>query len=231
MSKQFNVHPLTLQQSRHLLTTLQGHPYKALFTLALATGMRSGELRGVKWQDIDLEAKRIHVRRTLLVLPSLSSDEEYPFVETKPKTSGSDRSIPIAPFALEVLTHHYREQAQIRQQADEHWHASDLVFCTAIGTPLSPRTLSQERKQMCRQASLPVLTFHDLRRTTVFLLISLGVAAAAVASIMGYALKEPMLIVPDPQRLDELKQEAMQLLHNALTLGDTSTDVSLTSQQ
>ena len=63
--ERFEIQPLTMEQMQHLLATLRGHKWEALYTLAMATGMRRGELLGLKWQDINFEAGRLQVRRVL----------------------------------------------------------------------------------------------------------------------------------------------------------------------
>src|SRR5215472_16994228 len=68
--KRYEVHPLTLDQVHKLLTVVEGHEMEALFKLALSTGLRRGELMGLKWQDIDLETDVLQVRRILSRVPS-----------------------------------------------------------------------------------------------------------------------------------------------------------------
>jgi integrase len=78
---------------------MRGHKWEALFTLAMATGMRRGELLGLKWQDINFEAGRLQVRRVLSRVPTHMPAREHVYVEAEPKTQKSRRSVMIAPFA------------------------------------------------------------------------------------------------------------------------------------
>ncbi len=134
--KQFEVHPLTLDQVHKLLTVVNGHEMEALFKLALATGLRRGELMGLKWQDINVDAGVLQVRRILSRVPSKMPGKGY--VEAEPKTQKSRRSIVITPFALEALQQHRVRQLEAKLKAGDAWQEHDYVFCTSIGTHLNP---------------------------------------------------------------------------------------------
>ncbi len=99
--KQFEFQPLSVEQVHQLLEAARGHYMEALFKLALATGMRRGELLALKWQDINFATGTLQVRRILTRVPSKLPGKGY--VEAEPKTQKSRRSVIIAPFALEVL--------------------------------------------------------------------------------------------------------------------------------
>src|SRR6266567_4058550 len=94
---------LTADQARKLLDAAVGYPNEALFVLALATGMRRGELLGLKWQDINLTGGVLQVRRVLNRVPTVLGDGAGLLVESEPKTKQSSRSIVLAGFALEAL--------------------------------------------------------------------------------------------------------------------------------
>jgi integrase len=209
----FHVDPLTLQQARHLLDTLHGHDWEAVFTLGLATGMRRGELLGLKWQDIDVEAQTVHIQRQPRSLPV--SDHDM-FRETTPKTSASDRHIPVAAFAMTVLTDHQIRHRDTRQQAGDVWHEHDFVFCTETGMPLRPDKVIYAWKKLLHQADLPALRFHGLRSTTASLLLSLGVSVRVVGAILGYTARDACEVISPPD-LSEMQWQAMHLLHDALT--------------
>jgi integrase len=89
--QQYEIQPLTMEQMQQLLATVRGHKWEALFTLALATGMRRGELLGLKWQDINIEAGLLQVRRVLSRVPTNMPEREHVYVEAEPKTQKSRR--------------------------------------------------------------------------------------------------------------------------------------------
>jgi integrase len=118
------------------VANVEGHRFEALFKLALATGMRRGELLGLKWQDIDFERGMLQVRRVLSRIPTSMPGKG--FREEEPKTQKSRRTIVIAPFALRALKEHALRQQVERKWAGCAWQEHDYVFCTSVGTHLNP---------------------------------------------------------------------------------------------
>lgn len=114
------IRPLTLDQIRKLLEAAKGHRLETIITLALATGMRRGELLGLKWQDIDFQEGTLQVRRILSRLPTqMGRDKGDLYVESEPKTKSSRRNIVLADFALESLKQHLlRQDVAIRLAGD-----------------------------------------------------------------------------------------------------------------
>jgi integrase len=172
--KQFEVQPLSLDQVHKLLSVVKGHYMEALFKLALATGLRRGELMGLKWQDINFDTGVLQVRRILSRVPTKMPGKGY--VEAEPKTQKSRRSIVIAPFALEALQQHRVSQLEAKVTAGSAWQEHDYVFCTSIGTHLNPtRDILDQLKVLLKKAGLPNIRFHDLRHSAATLLLSVGV--------------------------------------------------------
>src|SRR5437763_285806 len=91
--------PLTKEQAQKLLQTAKGHPLEALITLAVATGMRKGELLGLKWGDVNLDAMSLQVRRTV-------DKVSGKYMENEPKTAKSRRKIVLPQFVVDVLKQH-----------------------------------------------------------------------------------------------------------------------------
>jgi integrase len=169
----FEIKPFTPEQVQSFFAAIRGHKWEALFTLALATGMRQGELLGLKWQDINFSTGTLQVRRILTRIPSETSGKV--FVEAEPKTQYSRRSITIASFALNALKQHRLRQVEIRLKAGVLWEEHDYVFCTLVGTHLRPSHVVDEFKKLLKKADLPDSRFHDLRHSAATLLLSLGV--------------------------------------------------------
>lgn len=121
--------PLDAAQSRKLLETAKGHPQETLFVLALATGMRRGELLGLKWQDIDFDKRVLYVRRALSRLPTKMGKEKGDlYIEADLKTKSSKRSIALTGFAIETLKQHRTRQEEMRRQAGRLWQDHDYVL-------------------------------------------------------------------------------------------------------
>jgi len=137
---------------------MREHHLEALLTLALTTGMRKGELSGLRWQDIDLENGNLYVRRTLLYIP------HYGFKEAEPKTSKSRRKIVLSQFVIDVLRRHRTLQLEARLKAGLIWVDRDLVFCDKRGGFLQPMTLTRQFSRLLEEMGLPHIRFHDVRR-------------------------------------------------------------------
>jgi integrase len=182
--QRFEVTPLSLEQIQKLLSAVEGHRLEALFKLALATGMRRGELLGLKWQDIDFAKGALQVRRVLSRIPSIMPGKGY--TEAEPKTQRSRRTIIIAPFALKALKEHRMRQAEEKKRAGEGWQEHDYVFCTPIGTHLNPtRDMLDQLKVFLKKAGLPDIRFHDLRHSSATLLLSLGSIRRSFRKYLG----------------------------------------------
>ena len=212
--KQFEVHPLTLEQVQKLLSTIEGHYMEALFKLALATGLRRGELMGLKWQDINFDTGVLQVRRILSRGPTKMPGKGY--VEAEPKTQKSRRSIVIAPFALEALQQHRVGQLEAKVIAGSAWQEHDYVFCTSIGTHLNPtRDMLAQLKVLLKKAGLPDIRFHDLRHSAATLLLSVGVHPKVVQEILGHSQISITMDVYS-HVLPGMQQDAMSRLNDAI---------------
>ena len=184
--KPFEAQALMLEQVQKLLAVTQGHHMEALFKLALATGMRRGELMGLKWQDIDFNKGVLQVRRILSRIPTKLPGKGYE--EAEPKTQKSKRSIIIAPIALEALKQHRLRQLEAKLKAGSLWQEHDYVFCTSVGTHLNPsKDILDQLKLLLKKAGLPDIRFHDLRHSTATLLLSVGVHPKVVQEILGHS--------------------------------------------
>jgi integrase len=215
--KRYEVHPLTLEQVHKLLAVVEGHEMEALFRLALATGLRRGELMGLKWQDINLDAGVLQVRRILSRVPSKMPGKGY--VEAEPKTQKSRRSVVIAPFALEALKQHRERQREAEITAGPLWQDHDFVFCTSIGTHLNPtRDMLDQLKVLLKKAGLPDIRFHDLRHSAATLLLSVGVHPKVVQEILGHSQISITMDVFS-HVLPGMQQEAMSRLNDAIREG------------
>ena len=151
--------------------------WSALMTLALATGMRQGELLGVKWSDLDLDAGLARVRRQL--------GRDGALAETK--TGKGRRVIDIPASTVAVLREHKRKQNEERLLLGPEWQDQGLVFCTHQGKPLNWRNVTREYKALLKRASLQDLPFHALRHTAATLLLLQGVHPKVVQERLGHA--------------------------------------------
>ncbi len=173
--------PLSPLQARKLLEAARSDRLEALYLLAVTTGMRQGEMLGLGWEDADLEAGVVRVKRTLTLArggPRL----------TEPKTRGSRRSVRLTASAVEVLERHRERQQNERSAAGEGWAEHGLVFTTRVGTPIRRDKLHAESwKPLLKRAGLPDTRFHDLRHTCATLLLTKDVHPKIVSEMLGHS--------------------------------------------
>src|SRR5262249_55752288 len=150
------------------LAAAKGNRLEAFYVLALNTGMRLGELLGLKWRDVDLETG------TLQIQASLKKAAGGKHALGKPKTAGSRRKVMLTPTAVATLRAHRTRQLQERLQSPL-WHDTDLVFTNTIGNALDPTNLYRyDYKPLLRKAGLPMIRLHDLRHSAATLLLLSG---------------------------------------------------------
>lgn len=180
---------LTPEQVQQLLDAARGHPQEALFILALSTGMRRGELLGLKWQDINFAEGTLQVRRVLSRVPTKMVEQVgQHYIEAEPKTPKSRRSIALAAVALEALKLHRDRQLKMREKAGDAWEDHDYVFCTPTGKYLTPgHNALVQLKVLLKKAGLPDIRFHDLRHSAASMLLGMGTHPKVVQELLGHS--------------------------------------------
>jgi integrase len=173
------IRALTPAQARSIMAAADQTPLGAFVRLALLTGMRRGELLGLRWSDVD-EAE-IHVQQTAQRIAGQG------IVFRQPKTRLSRRSIALSPEAVAVLRAHRRRQAEARLLAGPAYHDRDLVFATGLGTPLEPGNVLRTWRRIVAAAGLPGLRIHDLRHGHATLMLGQGVHPKVVSERLGHA--------------------------------------------
>ena len=212
--KRFEIQPLGIEQVQQLLAAARGHRLEALFILALASGLRRGELIGLKWQDINFLTGTLQVRRILTRVPSKLPGKGY--VEAEPKAEKGRRSILLPPFVIEALKQHRAKQLESKLKAGSAWQDHDYVFCTSIGTHLNPtRDILDQLKALLKKAGLPDIRFHDLRHSSATMLLGMGVHPKIVQEILGHS-QISMTMDTYSHVLPTMQREAMSKMNDAL---------------
>jgi integrase len=177
------MHPLSAPDARRLLEAARGDRLEALYVLAVHTGMRRGELLGLKWEDVDLDTSTVRVRRTLT-----RPENGRRIALGKPKTDKSNRNVRLTPRAVEALKRHRARQAEEKLKAGGLYQDQGLVFAGVIGNLINPSNLRQRSfAPLLNRAGLSPITFHDLRHTCASLLFQKNVHPKFVQELLGHA--------------------------------------------
>jgi integrase len=177
------MHPLSAEGARRLLDAARGDRLEALYVLSIHTGMRRGELLGLKWDDVDLENATVRVRRTLTRI-----DNGKRLALGPPKNKQSRRTVGLTKRAVEALRCHLERQLAEIEALGDLYKDQGLVFTTEAGTPINPSNLRQRSlAPLLKRAGLPKITFHDLRHTCSSLLFQKNVHPKLVQELLGHA--------------------------------------------
>jgi integrase len=157
---------LTPDETKVLLSTVQGHPLEPFVVLGLFAGLRPGESLALRWEDVDLD------RGFLIVRTSLTRAHGGTFVVGEVKTSTSLRSVHLADIARDILRRH---------------EATGFVIQSPAGQPLDPANVRRGFKALTKAAGLGEWRPHELRHTCASLLLNAGVPLKVVADVLGHS--------------------------------------------
>lgn len=169
----------TDEQARTFLAVAGNSRYGPIWILALATGMRKGELLGLRWRDVDFERRMLQVRQTVGQLRGR--------IEFKPpKTKSSLRTISLPAEVITLLREQRQRQSERRLALGEAWNDHDLVFTVGNGNPIHPDNVRHDFERLVREANVPMIRIHDQRHTHVTLAILAGANLKALSEAVGH---------------------------------------------
>jgi integrase len=173
---------LTPDQAVTLIEAARRDRLEALFVLAVTTGMRQGELLGLRWSAVESEKGTVQIQVALQ-----RTKDGYELVP--PKTRGSRRLVKLTQMAREALERHRINQTAERLLAGDHWkNELDLVFTNLAGGPLDGTHLLRHCfRPLLKKGSLPEVRFHDLRHTAATLLLTQGIHPKVVSEMLGHS--------------------------------------------
>lgn len=166
---------------RRIVNEAKVHPLGPLVALAASTGLRLGELAGLAWAAVDLEARTLTVRRSLA-----RSWEGWALAE--PKTARSRRTINLPAAAIAALERQRALQEAARAAVGSAWQDKDgLVFCDALGRPLRGPDVNHAWHRLLDAAGLPSIPFHGLRHSAATAMLAAGVPLKVVSDQLGHS--------------------------------------------
>ncbi|KMY43397.1 hypothetical protein AC622_03290 [Bacillus sp. FJAT-27916] len=172
--------PWNQAQTEQFLQAIQGKPDETFFILAIFTGMRKGELLGLKWNDINLVKGKIHLRR------SVARVKGKGLIVKDLKTKKSKRQISISPYVVKVLTEHRQVQGREKSQFFGY-REEGIVFPTNKGMYKDPNNILRTFNRYIEKAEVPKITIHDLRHLHATLMLESGVNPKIVAERLGHS--------------------------------------------
>ncbi|WP_079475581.1 tyrosine-type recombinase/integrase [Marinococcus halophilus] len=171
----------TKEESRLFLDAIADDSHYLFFFLALATGMRPGEILGLKWEDVDTEEQQLYVRRTL------TRDMEL----KAPKTKTSQRVISLDEHTMSALKKHGLQQKEMKMRNKKIYTEQGLIFATSNGTPISHRnilrTWYRRTKPLFESEAVRPIRMYDLRHTHASLLLKANVHPKIVSERLGHS--------------------------------------------
>lgn len=202
------IDPLSPSDAKRVIEAVRGDWVGSIVEVALGTGLRQGEILGLRWSDIDFETSRLRVRRVLQ-----RTRDGYIFAE--PKTHRSRRGIPVPSIALRALKARRAQQLEDRLRHGVAWDESDLVFTNASGGPLYGPNVTRRFQHLLGKAGLPRMRFHYLRHSCASLLLAEGVPLKVASQILGHSSIATTANVY-VHVLEELNDEAAAAMDRAL---------------
>jgi integrase len=179
-------------QASAFLRVANAHRLGALFSVALACGLRLGEATGLRWEDVNLETGEIRIRQQLQAVGKN-------LILTELKTEKSRRTLALPQICAAALQAHRTRQREERLKSGDRWVDTGLVFTTyrqvkagkgkkmTVGGGLHPRNVLRVLHNLQDAAKLPRCRFHDLRHSAASLLIASGVELVEVSMLLGHS--------------------------------------------
>ncbi len=164
---------------RAFLVAIKDHPLAPAYVLAASTGMRRGEVLGLRWDDVDLDLRTIAIRQTVISV-------NYEVLRSEPKTARGRRTISIDEATAAILRYHH---AVAKRAGGIHEHPlfGRLVFARPDGSPIHPDFFSQTFDRTVAKQKLRKVRLHDLRHSYATLALRAGVDAKTVSSRLGHS--------------------------------------------
>lgn len=212
---------LTRDEQDRLMRCSYQYRYGVFVRLVLFTGLRLGELLGLRWEDVDAVSGILHVRRTLNRLkkvnqPIHAGEASTEIVIQEPKTQNSIRAIPLLPAVLQDLQNWKLVQQQDAMTTKERYCPSGFIVTNQYGGIIEPRTFKDYYNQILQLSGLPHFTFHALRHTFASRAMEQGMDAKTLSVIMGH-YSVSFTLDTYAHVLNGHKQEAVALLKDLFT--------------
>lgn len=167
-------------EAKAFLSAVADDRLSAMWLLMVTTGLRRGEVAGLRWSDVDLDTGALAVRHALVTV-------DYKVLAAEPKTAKGRRTVALDPATVAALRQHRARQGEERVAAWAVWTESGLVFVQEDGRPYHPERLTIMFKRYVKEAKLPPIRLHDLRHTSATLALAAGIHPKVVQERLGHS--------------------------------------------
>jgi integrase len=194
----------TLEEVNQILAAAEIEPIhiRTLIEIALFTGLRRGEIVGLKWEDIDLEKKRLSVRR------SIYKPKDGKAQEKTPKSKCSIRTIAIPDRLCETLKNYKANQERHASYLGSDWRNLGYVFTEKDGYVMNPHSPTKQFDHFLKRHGIRHLKLHGLRHTSATLLLANGCDIKTVSTRLGHAdIETTNIYVHTLESIDRLAAE------------------------
>jgi len=205
-------------QVRQLLQAADGTRMQVLFWIAVTTGLRQGELLGLKWSDLDWQTRRLQIQR------QVQRRKGKGLVFCDPKSASGRRVISLGEKTIEILRGHREKQLMEQIVAGDKWKENDLIFPSPIGTPQDCANVLKAYKKCLEKAGLPNLRFHDLRHTAATLMLQQEINPKVVQERLGHS-DISLTLNTYSHVLPSMQEKAAEKMDELFTLTEVSNEL------
>lgn len=207
----------TVEEQKQFLKSLEDSRDRGVFSLALGSGLRLGELLALKWSDVDMKNGQLKVSRTVKRVKVFDENGEgrSKIMEQPPKTKYSARTVPLPEATISELKRHRNMINKEKLKAGEIYEDNDLVFPNEIGRVIDARNLTKRYSTALKNANVPYRKFHALRHTYATRLFENGVSLKVVQVLLGHSSMEITANIYT-HVLPEQKTKAVEVLNSCL---------------
>lgn len=215
VKKEDNIKALSKDDQLRLLEALKGVDLELLITFALGTGLRLGEVLGLKWNDIDFKEHSLSVKRSVRRVVEIQRDgiRNRVLKEVPPKTENSFRIVPIPDTILLKLKSYKKVQNKLILSLGEDYQNNNYVFCNNDGTIMDPKKPNRRLSSVLKSNDIELITFHGLRHTYCTRLFEAGVPPKTVQSLVGHSDIETTMNIYT-HVMKETKMEAVDKINS-----------------
>lgn len=206
---------LTKEEQQSFLEAIKGHELEMLFITTLGTGLRIGEILGLKWSDIDFKSNELHVNRSIQKVAKYENDKivRYEVIEQTPKTKNSIRTIPVPINIIKKLKSYKKEQLENILLVGEAYDNKNYVFCDKFGKPIEDKKPGRNLKNILNKLNIEPMKFHALRHTYATRLFEANIPPKTVQTLLGHADIETTMNIYT-HVMKETKLEAVEKINN-----------------